>query len=463
MDALDELGVIELSEAYQTGATTPADVTDALLARIDRHEAKIGAFEVTMADAAREAAEAATHAIRSGHRIGPFHGVPFVLKDLVHVEGTVTTGGCATHANRVSTETAPIAHRLIAAGGIMIGKTKTVEVACGPWGTNTQRGTPWNPWDTGTHRAPGGSSSGTGASVAARFAPCGVGTDTGGSVRIPAAFCGLVGLKVTEGQLPLDGIQPLSHTLDTPGPLARSAGDAAVMYQTMAGVEPHRIDADLKGGNGLYRNFGRGVDGLVLGVLTDADREICDADILELYDDTLARLERLGASTVPLAFPRSIDDMRFGVGTLIAVEGYYHHREMYDDPTSPVDEDVKARIMVGKTETTVNYLRALRERIEDQERFLSAMDGMAAIVTPTLPIAAPVVVEIVQTTAPSQFTRMANYIGFCALTTPMGLTPGGLPGGLHIVGRGGEEAMTLRIGSAFARDFGDIGRPPGWD
>ena len=463
MDDLENLGITELSEAFTRGATRPTQVAAQCLARIDKLEPQLGAFELVMADQVMEAAEAATRAIQSGHRIGPFHGVPFVLKDLIHVKGTITTGGANPYAARLSTETAAIARRLIAGGGLLLGKTKTVEVAFGPWGTNTQRGTPWNPWDKGTRRAPGGSSSGTGVSVDARLAVCGVGTDTGGSVRIPSAFCGLVGLKVTEGQLPLEGIQPLSHTLDTPGPMCRSVTDASIMYQTMAGTEPHEIDSHLDSGTGIFHEMKRGVDGLVIGVLTDQDREIVDVSILDLYDSAIERLAKLGAVIKPFTLPRSVDDMRFGVATIISVEGYYYHGDLYENPANAMDEDVKARIMPGKTESSANYVRALRQRLTDRKNFEKAMDGMAALLTPTLPIAAPVVDEIDQTSVPSQFTRMVNHLGFCALTVPMGLTDDGLPGGLHIVGCGGQDIMTLRLGAAVERDFGDIGRPPGWE
>jgi aspartyl-tRNA(Asn)/glutamyl-tRNA(Gln) amidotransferase subunit A len=463
MNTLEDHGIFELNDAYTSGEISPIDVVHRALARIEKYEPKLGAFEVVLADQAMEVAEAATRAIQSGRRIGPFHGVPFVLKDLVHVEGTITTGGANPHAGRVSTETAPIARRLIAGGGVLLGKTKTVEVAYGPWGTNTQRGTPWNPWDTINHRVPGGSSSGSGASVAARIAPCGVGTDTGGSVRIPSSFCGLVGLKVTEGQLPLEGIQPLSHTLDTPGPMCRSAVDAAIMYQTMAGHEPYKIDADLSTGSGIFREMARGVKDLVIGVITETERSIVDANILELYDDAIARLIKLGALIKPLTFPRSLDDMRFGVATIIGVEGYYYHQDIYENPNNAMDDDVRARIMAGKTETSTNYVHALRSRLTDRASFIDAMDGMAALLTPTLPIQAPIINQIDQTKAPSQFTRMVSHLGFCSLSTPMGMTDARLPGGLQIIGRNNEEVMALRIGAAFADDFGDIGRPIGWD
>ena len=462
MDNLEDLGVNDLNYAYAAGTTDPVAVTRNLLDRIERLDQKLGAFESVLAENAMAAAEGAAKAISSGHRIGPFHGVPFVLKDLVHVEGTITTGGTHAYADRVSTETAPIANRLIAGGGILLGKTKTVEIAYGPWGTNTQRGTPWNPWDMETARAPGGSSSGTGASVAARLAPCGVGTDTGGSVRIPSAFCGLTGLKVTEGVLPLDGIQPLSHTLDTPGPMCRNVIDAAIMYETMAGREPHLVDADLKNGTGLYGEIKEGIVGLNLGVITDRERSIVDPVVLACYDAALEKLATLGAELRPLTLPRGIDEMRFGVATIIGVEGYHYHGELYEDPANAMDEDVRKRIMAGKAEPSAKYVRLMRERLEDRTAFLAAMEGLAAILTPSVPVTAPTITDIDQDTAPSQFTRMVNHLGFCGLATPMGLAGNGLPTSLHIVGRPRDEAMALRIGAAFANTTVDIGRPKGW-
>src|SRR5499426_3937027 len=187
---------------------------------------------------ARLAAEAADKAIRSGHRIGPLHGVPIALKDLVDLQGRVTTGGSKVWAERVSPSTATLAQRLIAAGMIVLGKTHTVEFAMGSWGTNTHMGTPRNPWDPAVHRTPGGSSSGSGVAVSAGLAPAAIGTDTGGSVRLPASWCGIVGLKVTAGRISTHGVLPLSSTLDTPGPMTRSVEDAALLYRLLNGPDP---------------------------------------------------------------------------------------------------------------------------------------------------------------------------------------------------------------------------------
>ena len=220
-----------LSAEFDAQRLSPVDLVDALLARIRAQDQKLHAFVEVYADEARLAAEAADKAIRSGHRIGPLHGIPIALKDLIEIEGRVTTGGSQVWRDRRSTYTATIARRLIAAGMIVIGKTHTVEFAMGGWGTNQHRGTPWNPWDPAVARTPGGSSSGTGVAVAAGMAPWGIGTDTGGSVRLPASWCGLSGLKTTIGRVSTYGDSAVEPSLDTPGPMARSVEDAALLYQ----------------------------------------------------------------------------------------------------------------------------------------------------------------------------------------------------------------------------------------
>src|SRR5437762_6190904 len=187
---------------------SPVEIVEALLSRIEAHNPKLHAFIDVYADDARLAAEAADKAIRSGHMVGPLHGVPIALKDLIDLEGRITTGGSMVWAERVSPVTATLAERLIAAGMIVLGKTHTVEFAMGSWGTNTHLGTPRNPWDLSAHRTPGGSSSGSGVAVAAGLAPVAIGTDTGGSVRIPAAWNGIVGLKVTAGRISTYGVLP---------------------------------------------------------------------------------------------------------------------------------------------------------------------------------------------------------------------------------------------------------------
>ncbi|MBD0272258.1 MAG: amidase, partial [Acetobacteraceae bacterium] len=185
---------------------SPVDLVEDCLARIERLEPRLRAFTEVYAADARLAAEAADKAIRSGHAVGPLHGIPIALKDLVEIEGRVAAGGSAVWKGRRSERTATLARRLLAAGMVVVGKTHTVEFAYGGWGTNQHLGTPHNPWDAADARTPGGSSSGSGVAVAARLAPCAIGTDTGGSVRLPAAMCGITGLKTTIGRVSTYGV-----------------------------------------------------------------------------------------------------------------------------------------------------------------------------------------------------------------------------------------------------------------
>ncbi|MGH7393391.1 MAG: amidase, partial [Candidatus Rokuibacteriota bacterium] len=260
----------ELSRAFGERTLSPVEAMEALLERIRKRDPALHAFIAVYDADARLAAEAADRAIRAGHRVGPLHGVPIALKDLVDLQGRVTTGGSRVWKDRVSPVTATLAERLVAAGMIVIGKTHTVEFAMGSFGTNTHLGTPRNPWDPAVHRTPGGSSSGSGVAVAAGLAPVAIGTDTGGSVRLPASWCGIVGLKVTAGRISTYGVLPLSTTLDTPGPLARSVEDAALIFRVLNGPDPRDPQTLAWAPADPLPALRRGVAGLRLAVMPDA-------------------------------------------------------------------------------------------------------------------------------------------------------------------------------------------------
>ena len=302
-------GAGELARAYAAKRFSPVDVVEAMLARITRLEPKLHAFVEVYGAEARLAAEAADKALRSGHKVSPLHGVPIALKDLIDLEGRITMGGSASLRQRRSQVTASLAKRLLAQGMIVIGKTHTVEFAMGGWGTNQHLGTPWNPWDANTARTPGGSSSGSGVAVAARLAPWAIGTDTGGSVRLPASFCGLTGLKVTVGRISTYGVMPLSTTLDTPGPMARSVEDAALLYDVLQGEDP--LDPTTRGvvPNDPLPGLRRGVRGLRLARVPAAEREGVAPDMLAAYDKSLDVLANLGAEIVDIALPFRFADL----------------------------------------------------------------------------------------------------------------------------------------------------------
>jgi aspartyl-tRNA(Asn)/glutamyl-tRNA(Gln) amidotransferase subunit A len=419
----------------------------------------LGSFQVVYADEALRAAQAADSAFATTGRIGPFHGIPFALKDIFEFKNQITTCGSIEQKNRRSTESGTIVRRLLAAGGILLGKTKTVESALGGWGTNQRMGTPLNPWDLNNPRVPGGSSSGSGVAVTAGLSVCATGTDTGGSIRLPAAFCGLTGLKVSKSCLPVDGIMPLSDTLDTPGPMTRSVTDTALMLAIMQGYKARIIDHDFQEKSGLFACLQADVSGLKLGVLDACERNHCSPDVLVAYDDAVRRLMALGVEIDVFTAPQRYSDLANANGALTIYEGYAHHKNLYEDPGRRVDEDVRKRMLTGRMMTNASHQQRLRTREKDMQQFNKVLTGFDALLTPTIISAAPLLSEIDQDVSPGHFTRPFNYLDMCALAMPTQPTPTGLPTSLQIVARASQEALTLRIGAALEATFGTPTRP----
>jgi aspartyl-tRNA(Asn)/glutamyl-tRNA(Gln) amidotransferase subunit A len=445
----NELSVAALSAAIAARRLSPVDVVEAHLSRIAALEPRLHAFvEVYGADA-RMAAEAADKAIRSGHGLSPLHGIPIAIKDLVEVEGRVTTGGSPSRRNTISAHTATLVQKLTGAGMIMLGKTHTVEFAYGAWGTNQHMGTPWNPWDLNTQRTPGGSSSGSGVAVAARMAPCAIGSDTGGSVRIPASWCGITGLKVSIGRISTFGVLPLCPTLDTPGPLARTVEDCAILLQVMQGPDRRDPLTMRLAPTDPFAKLKRGVEGLKLARMPDSERTNHDAEVLASYDRSLKELEALGAEIVELTkMGRSFRENGDLVGRIISAEIYPRIARLADDPGAQIDEAVRARVLAGKEISARQYLDVLAERERRKQEFASTIEGIDAVLSPSTFTPAIPLTRVDQTGTPAVSTRWVNFLDLCALSVPNGMTAGGLPTSLQIVCRDGDEAGALRIGWA---------------
>lgn len=452
--------VTDLANRFAADDETPPDALEDVLARITRLDPALEAWQVVYEAEARSLAEAAAARQRTGHRLGPFDGVPFALKDIVDVEGRVTTAGSAALLDRVSPSTATIARRLLAAGGVLIGKTKTVEFALGGWGTNQHLGMPRNPWDAEVVRCPGGSSSGSGVAVAAGMAPCAIGTDTGGSVRLPAAFCGIVGLKTTEGLLPTDGIVPLSNTLDTPGPMARTVADAALMFDVLTGRHPNEIADDWQRGSGLHRQPGERLDGRRFGSLHDDERGALSPAVAASYDAALDRLADLGAEIIPFATPIPYEAMKETTFVIVTAEAWHHHERLFADLDAPLDEAVRSRAVAGREIRAVDYVAAQLERKRLRAEVLTAMDGLDALVIPTTPDTAPAAAEVDEGGTPADFTRAANLLAMSALSVPSGLAENGLPSAIQFVGRGFDEGTLLSLGATYEAARGPLPAPP---
>jgi aspartyl-tRNA(Asn)/glutamyl-tRNA(Gln) amidotransferase subunit A len=446
---LARLPLHALSARLKSRSVSPVDIVAACLERIGRLDSKLHAFVEVYEKEARMAAEAADKAIRSGHAVGPLHGIPIALKDLIEIEGRVATGGSAVWRDRRSTRTATLAQKLISAGMIVIGKTHTVEFAFGGWGTNQYLGAPWNPWDADTQRTPGGSSSGSGVAVAARMVPCALGTDTGGSVRVPASWCGITGLKTTIGRISTYGVLPLTPTLDTPGPMTRSVDDAAVLLQVMQGADPLDPRTLALRDSDPLSTLRRGVKGLRLGRMPAAERNGVAAEVLDAYDRSLDHLAAMGADIVDVALPRSFRDYGAASGRIMAAESYALLSRIVDNNDHPLDEAVRPRIRAGAAISSRQYLETLAEREDLKREFAAATDHVDAVLAPVTMTPAIPLASVDQNTTPAFFTRWVNFLDLCGLAVPNGLTASGLPLSLQIVCRGGEEAMALRIGWAW--------------
>jgi len=443
---LADLPIHALAADIKAHRISPVEIVAACLERIARLDGKLHAFVEVFDKEARLAAEAADKAIRSGHAVGPLHGIPIALKDLVELEGRIATGGSAVWRSRRSNITATLAHKLISAGMIILGKTHTVEFAFGGWGTNQHLGAPWNPWDSAIHRTPGGSSSGSAVAVAARLVPCAVGTDTGGSVRVPASWCGITGLKTTIGRISTYGVLPLTPTLDTPGPLARDVEDAALLLHVMQGADPRDPrtlalrDAD------PMPALRRGVKGLRLARMAASERTGVAGEVLAAYDRSIDQLAGMGAEIVELTLPRSFHDYGSASGRIMAAEAYALLSRIVDDDALPVDAAVRPRIRAGASISSREYLEALAERERLKLEFAAASEQVDALLVPVTVTSAIPLTDVDQKTTPAFFTRWVNFLDLCSLAVPNGADASGLPLALQIVCRGGDEATALRIG-----------------
>jgi aspartyl-tRNA(Asn)/glutamyl-tRNA(Gln) amidotransferase subunit A len=449
------LSLTELGRMLAQRETSSREIVASCLARIDALDDKLHAFIDVYGDDALARADAADRARADNLVRGPLHGLPIALKDLFHVEGRPTTAGSKSWRGRISERTATAVERLLAAGMIPLGKTHMVEFAFGGWGRNQPLGTPWNPWDMSEHRVPGGSSSGAAVAVAAGLAPAAIGSDTGGSVRIPAAMCNLTGVKTTFGLISLSGVVPLSTTLDSVGPIAHTIEDAALLTGALSGPDPsdenafqaHRFDARAAlAGKAEIR--GERIDALPVEQFPMP----ASADVLAARERTIGMLRKLGATVLEERVPFDFQDLMLRNGRLIAAEAYSLHRAYIEDERLDIDPWVRVRVLGGKTIGAADYIDELAEHRRATERFTAWMRGRSALLTPTCPFTATPVAEVDEATSHlTSFTRAANYLGACALSLPAGFSADGLPIGMQLMAAPFAEATLVRIGRAFQR------------
>ena len=454
---LHDLTLTQLGARIRSGTLSPVALAEHLLARIRQLDGKLGAFRMVLADRALAQAKAAETAIKAGVDLGPLHGLPYVAKDLFDVRGYPTTAGTRLLAKAIATRDSAVTQKLDRTGMVLLGKTNTVQFAYGGVGINSDHGTPHNPWNSTPH-APGGSSSGTGVAVSAGLAPFGLGTDTGGSVRIPAALCGVVGLKTTVGRISRAGVYPLSFSLDSVGPLTRSVEDAALVYQhmlgedaedeTTAGIPPHDVLRALKAG----------VKGLRLAFAETTFFDDADPEIAKAVREAGRVLKDLGASVESVSFPEAAEAAQLNPrGLVIAAEAYAVNQKFLEEHFDEMDPHVRERMKNGKNVSGPEYFEktrlwsALRVKADQA---LSNLDGVlvpTAIIPPlpTGPMVGNMDTYMLRNGQYLRNTAIGNILRLCGLSLPCGFTQKGLPIGLMIYGRGFTEDTVLRIGHAY--------------
>jgi len=445
MSAPWELGLVEAAALIEAGELAPSELVTSVLERIDEVEPRIRAFVSVDAEGALSAAR--THDAKRG---GPLRGIPLAIKDIFDVEGFPTGCGCDAYADaRPAVADAAAVARLRAAGAVIVGKTTTHELACGVYTPPTR-----NPWDL--ERSAGGSSGGSGAAVAAGAALGAIGSDTGGSIRIPASHCGIVGVKPTYDLVSRDGALALSWTLDHVGPLARSVGDAALLLSVLAG---QGLSADGE------------VGGLRVGVLRDAPFAPVEPDVEAALEDALAALAAAGVSVEDVAVP-AFERSLAAEFAIVAAEAASYHEARLSRAADRIGDGVRGLLELGLLLPSSVYLRAQRTRRALQLAVAAAFDEyrLDALVAPTVPAAAqrveqleyelggasePVIEALVRTTAPF------NLVSMPTVAVPTGLGPGDLPGSVQIAARPFEEATALRLARAVERAVAPLGRPRG--
>lgn len=454
-EELHWLSLNELAQLLVSGEVSSRDIVAAYVDRIAKLDHRLHAFIEVYREEALAAAESADRERRSGVARGPLHGLPIAIKDLVHIRGRITTAGSKARPYGVATETATAAEHLLAAGMIALGKTHLVEFAYGTWGRNAPMGAPWNPWDTKTHRVAGGSSSGSAVAVAAGLAPAALGSDTGGSIRIPAALCGVTGLKPTYGLISLFGVVPLATSLDSVGPLARNVDDVALLTAVMSGPDlrdPATLTAPAIDFAAAIADEPDISDMRITALAVEQFHWRPTSDVLAARDAMLATLRSLGASVEEARAPFDLENLMVRNGRIIAAEAWAVHRGYIEDDKLPFDPAMRTRLLAAKAISAADYIDELATRKKIGAEFAEWMRGRDVLLTPMLPITSPPLDEVDETsTALATFTRVVNYLGACALALPAGFSAQGLPIGMQLIGAPFADATLVRIGRAFQR------------
>ena len=458
MDRSHDLSLADIGAQIRSKGISSVEVTGAALARIEQLNPQLNALWTVTADIAREQARAAETEIAKGEYRGPLHGVPVALKDLIYTRGIRTTAGSKILSGFVPDYNATVVEKLREAGAVLVGKAALHEFAYGITNENPHYGPTLNPWNTG--RVSGGSSGGSGVAVATGMCYGALGTDTGGSIRIPASFCGVAGLKPTRGRVSLYGVYPLGYTLDHVGPMARNVVDVALLYQILSGFDPRDEFSEDRALGEIALT--KSLKGMRVGVPIDYFFDNLQPEVETLVRKAASVMEDLGAHLVPVKVPGIVEVTAANL-TLLAVEAYTVHQEHMENRAGDIGADVRKRLEGGREVSGVDYVKAHLTRMRVRREMQEMFGKVSVILTPTTPLTAfplsgaasqaPVSQGDDKTVklraASTQYLRGFNATGHPALSVCCGFDSEGMPAGIQIVGGLWDEATVLRVGYAY--------------
>ncbi|WP_152658594.1 amidase [Oceanobacillus sp. CFH 90083] len=452
--------IASISALIKEKKISPAEIALQLLERIDTVDSVINSFITVNREDVLEQAKQAEQEIEAGEYKGPLHGIPIGLKDLIYTKNLKTTMGSEIFKDYLPEYNATVVDKLKEAGAIIIGKLNTHQFAYGPTGDRSYFGPVRNPHDI--KKMTGGSSSGSAAAVSACLCYGSLGTDTGGSVRIPASFCGVVGMKPTYGRISNHGVFPLSSTLDHVGPLTRTVKDNALLLNALVDYASMDLNLTQNGQEDFLRDIGKGIESMKIGVPASFYFEDMNADVREVMDETIEVLKHMGAIVSDIYLP-NIKNFSEAYKVILSSEAYAVHEQNLSDFPDKWDDEVKERLLTALDTKGFEYVQALQTRQFAKEEFNQVLEEVDIILTPTLPILPPNINErhvdiekyagqhirwsIIKLTSPT------NLNGFPSISVPCGFSADGLPVGIQFIGKEYDEATLYRVGYALETEL----------
>ena len=454
--------ITELAALLRKREISCVELVQHFVSRINLLEDQLNAYRQLCTRRALDHAQAADEAFKAGNDQSLLQGIPYAVKDLIDVKGLATTAGARIFEQQIAAEDATVIRRLDQAGMVLLGKTNTVQFAFSGVGINHDHGTPHNPWSH-KHYLPGGSSSGSGVAVAAGLVPMALGTDTGGSVRVPAALCGTTGLKTTVGRVSRAGVYPLSWSLDSVGVLARTAEDAALVYQSMQGADINDDTTLGLGAQDALKNLKSSLKGRRLAFAETVFFDDIDPEVDAAVRACGRVFEDLGADVSSISFPEAAEALALNPGgVFIASEGYTLNQKWLEEHFNRLDPVVAQRMIKGKDITAEKYLGNMLAAKRLRSKTYNVLKDLDALLVPTTCLPAKSVAEVDAdldtylnyNTLYLRNTNIGNTLNLCGLNVPCGQTTDGLPIGLLIYGKPFQEEVILNIGYAFQKGTG---------